>query len=220
MKFLAGKRLEDSAGIDGQRSPQISTGSRIWDSYRKKVSERTTTNPSSSSSTRDSKQQFPEFSSINPESEESISESLHIDIGEAVTSLNVCLANPGETPYSQVKWRCKGYSQQKIAKLSEGLLKWTDIACERVKDEWKRSDWTVERKVSIYQSPRWTAANHNCFTENFVCTENSRRVLCKKTTWHGDPKPWSKRKRFFLYLPYPKHGFSLPPQAVQLIQGF
>ena len=43
-------------------------------------------------------QQISEFSSTSPESEESDSESQHIDTGEAVASLNVCLASLDETP--------------------------------------------------------------------------------------------------------------------------
>ena len=59
-----------------------------------------------------------------------------IDTGEAVASLNVCLANLGETPYSQENGRGKGYSRQKVNKLTEAL-KQTGIACKTVNDDGK-----------------------------------------------------------------------------------
>ena len=94
-----------------EKVPHISLQSRICDYCRKKLAKELPPIPEPVPETAE--QQIPELSSTSPDSEDSDSESQHINRGEAVASLNICLANLGETPYSQalkglVK-QCKGY---------------------------------------------------------------------------------------------------------------
>ena len=42
-------------------------------------------------------------------------------VSEAVSSLNVCLAEIGETPFSRSRARSKTYSGQKVKKITEAL---------------------------------------------------------------------------------------------------
>ena len=85
------------------KAPNISPGSKICDSCRKKLSKLTS---------------VPTTPVISPESE---SES-YLDEQEITTSLNVCLSQIGETPYTKTKSsRRKSYSHRKIEKLTEAL---------------------------------------------------------------------------------------------------
>ena len=170
-----------------EKVPQISHGSRICDSCWKKLAwEEQPPIPEPDIL----EQQIPESSSTSPESN---SESHHIDTGEAVASLNICLANLGETPYSQAKRCGKGSSQQKVDKLTEAL-KWTGIASKTVNGDRKEmieqlKDETIPlTKVSMQLQILY------CFTKKLVCKENSRRVLCDKL--HGTAiKKLSQRER-------------------------
>ena len=169
----------------------------------KKVSNgRTTTNPRTRySRTADSRIQSPE----------SNSESHHIDTGEAVASLNICLANLGETPYSQAKRCGKGYSRQKVDKLTEAL-KWTGIASKTVNGDRKEmieqlKDETIPlTKVSSYKSytvlPKsWSVKK---IQEEFCVTNYMARQ--SKTL---------VKEKGILSLPNPKCGPSLSPQTVE-----
>ena len=86
-----------------ERASQISIGSKICDNYRKKLSKE----PAVHTPEPDS----PKPDSPSSETEES---KVYVHTPEAVASLNMCLADIGETPYSQVKGRGKTYSRQKF----------------------------------------------------------------------------------------------------------
>jgi hypothetical protein len=85
-----------------ERAPQISVGSKICDTCRKKLSREPVCNP--------------EPDSPSSETEE---DELYVQSPEAVSSLNKCLVELGETPCSKIKARGKKYSRQKVQKITE-----------------------------------------------------------------------------------------------------
>ena len=85
------------------KAPHISTGSKICDSCRKKLSKVSST---------------PSTPTVSPESDSEP----YLDKQDVVASLNVCLAEMGETPYSKTKMsRTRSYSQHKIEKMTEAM---------------------------------------------------------------------------------------------------
>ena len=56
-----------------------------------------------------------------PSSQATESDPLLSHSSEAVSSLNVCLAEIGETPFSQSRAWSKAYSKQKVKKITEAL---------------------------------------------------------------------------------------------------
>ena len=100
-----------------ERAPQISVGSKICDTCRKKLSKE----PS-----------IPIPYPDSPCSEVEDAEA-YIPSPEAVASLNMCLADIGETPYSCIKARGKKYSRQKVKKITEAIER-TIISGEAIDD--------------------------------------------------------------------------------------
>ena len=88
-----------------ERAPQISIGSRICDTCRKRLS-------------KEPAVLIPESDSPSSDLEEA---EVYVHTPEAVASLNVCLGDTGETPYSQTKARGKNYSKQKVRKITEAM---------------------------------------------------------------------------------------------------
>ena len=85
------------------KAPNISPGLEICDSCMKKLSKLTS---------------VPTTPVISPESESEP----NLDEQEITASLNVCLSQVGETPYTKTKSsRRKSYSNRKIKKLTEAL---------------------------------------------------------------------------------------------------
>ena len=56
-----------------------------------------------------------------PSSQATESDRLFSHGSEAVSSLNVCLAEISETPFSQSRARSKNYCRQKVKKITEAL---------------------------------------------------------------------------------------------------
>ena len=100
-----------------ERAPQIPIGSKICDTCRKKLSKQ------------------PPVLLPEPDSPSSVAEEpeVYVHIPEAVASLNVSLADIGETPYSRIKARGKKYSRQKVEKITEAM-KHTIISTETIDD--------------------------------------------------------------------------------------
>ena len=88
-----------------ERAPQISIGSKICDTCRKKLS-------------KEPPVFIPEPDSPSSEAEEA---ELYVQSPEVVSSLNKCLVELGETPYSQIKAHGKKYSRQKVQKITEAM---------------------------------------------------------------------------------------------------
>ena len=93
-----------------ESAPHVSIGSRICDTCRKKLSkEPPVLIP---------EPLIPEPDSPSPDAEET---EVYFQTPAAVSSLNKCLAEIGETPYSQSKARAKKYSRQKVKKITEAM---------------------------------------------------------------------------------------------------
>ena len=96
-----------------ERAPHISIGSKIYDTCRKKLSKELQDVTESILSESDPPSP--------PSSQATESDPLFSSASEAASSLNMYLAEIGETPYSQSKARSKNYSRQKMKKITETL---------------------------------------------------------------------------------------------------
>ena len=79
-----------------EQAPQMSIGSKIFDTCRKKLSK-----------------ERPASVTISDTSSETEEVEVYVQTPEAVSSLNRCLADLGETPYLQIKGRGKNCSRKK-----------------------------------------------------------------------------------------------------------
>ena len=183
-----------------ERAPQISVGSKICDTCRKKLSKE----PS-----------IPIPYPDSPCSEVEDAEA-YIPSPEAVASLNMCLADIGETPYSRIKAHGKKYSRQKVKKITE-VIERTIISGEAIDDG---SEMIQQLK------------------EKFQLTAQRSEQLQILTVL---PKSWSLKKiqqefsvpsymarkskelvkeKGILSLPGPKPGPSLPPETVEIVHTY
>ena len=183
-----------------ERAPNISIGSNICDTCRKKLSKELPVLP-------------PEPDSPSVEAEET---EVYVQTPAAVSSLNKCLVEIGETPYSQSKARAKNYSRQKVKNITEAMQR-TIITGEIVDDG---SEMTQQLK------------------EKFLTTTKMNEQLQILTVL---PKSWSVKKiqqefgvstymaqkskklvkeKGVLSLPDPKPGPSLLPETVDIVHAF
>ena len=96
-----------------ERAPHITIGMKICDTCRKKLNKES---PDATESV------ISEFNPPTlPSSQATESDPLFSHGSEAVSSLNVCLAEIGETPFSQSRGRSKAYCGQKVKKITEAL---------------------------------------------------------------------------------------------------
>ena len=101
-----------------ERARQISIGSKICDTCRKKLSKEShVSRPLFSELDPPSPPNPP--SSPNPEAKEH--ELLYYRTSVAVYSLNKCLAELGETPYSQSRASARNYPREKVKKITEAM---------------------------------------------------------------------------------------------------
>ena len=96
-----------------ERAPHITIGMKICDTCRKKLSKESPDVTESVTSELDPP--------TPPSPEATESDPLFSHGSEAVSSLNVCLAEIGETPLSHSRARSKTYSRQKVKKITEAL---------------------------------------------------------------------------------------------------
>ena len=183
-----------------ERAPQISIDSKICDTCRKKLSKEPTV-------------PIPEPDSPSSETEKA---EVYVHTPEAIHSLNMCLADIGETPYSQSKARGKNYSRQKVKQITEAMKR-TVISGETIDDG---SEMIQQLK------------------EKFQSTTRRSEQLQVLTVL---PKSWSllkiqqefgvsnymarKSKKLVeekgvLSLPGPKPGPSLLPETVDIVRSF
>ena len=157
------------------------------------------------------------MSSTSPEFEHSDSESQHTDKGEAVASLNVYLTSIGETPYSRAKGCGKGYSRQKVDKLTEAMKR-TGITCETMSDDGKE---IIEQLKGKFQS---TTSRHEQLQVLTVLPKNwSIKKIQDKfqvTSYMAQQSKMLVKDKGILSIPDPKRGPSLPPQTVKLVCQF
>ena len=96
-----------------ERAPHITIGMKICDTCRKKLSKESPDATESVTSELDPP--------TPPSSQATESDPLFSHSSEAVSSLNVCLAEIGETPFSQSRARSKTYCGQKAKKITAAL---------------------------------------------------------------------------------------------------
>ena len=158
-----------------EKAPQIPIGSKICDNCQKKLS-KVSSKPATPS----------------PVSEISDSER-YFDRQEAVTSLNVCLNEIGETPYSQVRSRGKGYSRQKVEKIRHWgalvLVRDHLMMVKKCLSNWKKNlRW-------------WLTAAKNCsfwlFYQKVGQWEESNRSFMYPTIWLENPKSFHRKNESF-----------------------
>ena len=122
-----------------ERAPQISIGSKICDTCRKKLS-------------KEPPVLIPEPDSPSSEAEDP---DVYVHSPEAAASLNMCLADIGETPYCHTKARGKKYSRQKVEKITEAMKRTiisreiTDDGSEMIQQLKEKFQSTAERSEQL-----------------------------------------------------------------------
>ena len=111
------KKLRSVSAWMCGRAPQITTGSKICNTCRKKLS-------------KDQPVLIPELDSSSSEADEA---EVFVQTPEAVSSLNMCLVDIGETPYSQSKDRARNCFRQKVKKITEAIK--CTVISEEVTDD-------------------------------------------------------------------------------------
>ena len=92
------KKLQPTTALMCEKAPEITVGFKICDTCRIKLSK---------------KSAEPDISQSEAEEE------YVVEKGESVASLNMCLADIGETPYSHDKGRGKKYQQEKVKRIAQ-----------------------------------------------------------------------------------------------------
>jgi len=141
---------------------------------------------------------------------------VYVHTPEAVASLNMCLADIGETPYSQVKGRGKTYSRQKVQKITEAMrrtvISWetTDDGSEMIqqlKEKFQSSTQRSEQLQILTVLPKsWSMKK---IQQEFGVSNNMARKAKELVEEKG-----------VLSLPGPKPGPSLPPETVDTVRTF
>ena len=122
-----------------ERAPQISIGSKICDTCRKKLS-------------KEPPVFLPEPDSPSSDPKEA---EVYVQIPEVVSSLNKCLVEIGETPYSQTKARGKNYSRHKVKKITEAMKRTvitgeaTDDGSEMIQQLKEKFQSTTQRSEQL-----------------------------------------------------------------------
>ena len=186
-----------------ERAPQVIIGSKICDTSRKKLSKE----PPALVSKQDSS------SSETAESEEP---EVYVHTPEAVASLNKCLADIGETPYSHSKCRGKKYSRQRVERITEAM-KCTLIGEETMDDGSKMLQQLKEKFQSTAQRgeklqiltvlPKsWslTKIQQEFGVSNYMAQKSKDLV----------------KEKGVLSPPGPKCGPSLPQETVDIVSSF
>ena len=156
---------------------------------------------------------IPEPDSPSSEAEEP---EVYIHSPEAVASLNMCLADIGETPYSHIKPRGKKYSRQKVEKITEALKR-TIISRETIDDG---SEMIQQLKEKFQSTPQRSE-------ELQILTVLPKSWSLKKIQQEFGVSNHMARtskdlvkEKGVLSLPGPKPGPSLPPETVDIVHAF
>ena len=96
---------------------------------------------------------------------------------EVVSSLNVCLAEISETPFSKSRARSKTYCGQKVKKITDALQR-TVITGAPTDDGTKMTQQLKEKQREEATS------SANSFTKELVSEEKYSRSLVSQNTWH------------------------------------
>ena len=183
-----------------ERAPQISIGSKICDTCRKKLN-------------KEPPVLIPEPDSPSSEAEEP---EVYVHTPEAVASLNMCLADLGETPYPHIKARGKKYSRQKVEKITEAMKR-TIISGETTDDGSEMIQQLKEKFRSTAQRSEQLQ----------ILTVLPKSLSLKKIQQEFGVSNYMARKskdlvkqKGVLSLPGPKPGPSLLPETVEIVHAF
>lgn len=186
------KRLRPVQAWMCERAPHISTGSKICDNCRKKLSKE-----SPSISETDSlplECESPIQSDYPPEEDE-----CYIQRSEAVFTLNKCLADIGETPFSHTKAQGKKYSRQKVEKITQAMkhtfisVETTDDGAEMIqqlKDKFRSTSQRSEQLQVLTVLPQsWSVKKiqHEFGVTNYMARKSKELV---KEKFPSRPKTW------------------------------
>ena len=147
-----------------ERAPHITIGMKICDTCRKKLSKESLDATEPVTSELDPP--------TPPSSQATESDPLFCHGSEAVSSLNVCLAEISETPFSKSRARSKTYCGQKVKKITEALQR-TVITGAPIDDgtemiqQLKEKFWETKRRSEQVQVP-----------EELVGEESTAGVWC------------------------------------------
>ena len=180
-----------------ERAPYISIGSKICDTCRKKLS-------------KESPVLTPEPDSPRPKAEEM---ELYVQTPAAVSSLNKCLAEIGETPYSQSKARAKNYSRQKITKAMHRTIITGEVVddgsemIQQLKEKFQATTKMNEHLQILTVLPKsWSVKKiQQEFGVSTYMAQKSKKLVNEKGV---------------LSLPDPKPGPSLLPETVDIVHAF
>ena len=191
-----------------ERAPHISIGSKICDTCRKKLSKelQDVTEPILSE---------PDLPSLSS-SQATESDPLFSSASEAASSLNMYLAEIGETPYSQRKARSKSYSRQKVKKITEALQHTVIIGApiddgtemiQQLKEKFQETRKGNEQVQVLTVLPKsWSVKK---IQQEFGVSEYLARQSKKLVEERG-----------ILSLPGPLRGPSLPSETVDTVCMF
>ena len=179
--------------------PHITIGMKICDTCRKKLSKESTESVTS------------ELDPPTPPSSQATeSDPLFSHGSEAVSSLNVCLAEIGETPFSQSRARSKTYCGQKVKKITEALQRTVITGApiddgtemiQQLKEKFREAKRRSEQVQVLTILPKsWSVKK---VQQEFGVSEYLARQSKKLVEERG-----------ILSLPGPSRGPSLPPETV------
>ena len=146
-------------------------------------------------------------------SEATSSDPLFSDASEAASSLNMCLAEIGETPYSQSRARSKCYSRQKMKKITEASQRTViteapiDEATEMIKqlkEETKKRSEQVQVLTVLPKSWSLKKIQQEFGVSEYLARQSKKLV----------------EERGILSLPGPLRGPSLPSETVDTVCAF
>ena len=183
-----------------ERAPQIFIGSKICDTCRKKLS-------------KEPPVFIPEPDSPSSDPEEA---EVYVQTPEVVSSLNKCLVEIGETPYSQTKARGKNYSRHKVKKITEAMKRTvitgeaTDDGSEMIQQLKEKFQSTTQRseqlQILTVLPKSWSLKKiqQEFGVSNYMARKSKELV----------------KEKGVLSLPSPKPGPSLPPETVEMVHVF
>ena len=201
-----------------ERAP-ISMGSMICDSCRKKlgkvpvdVHDEPDSSPDKSNSDQEVDVDLPylEFDSSE----------VYVDSAEAISSLNHCLAEIGETPFLKHKAHQRCYPEQKIKKIADAMKRTfiADIDCdnnigdgdeiiEQLKKKFKETTSKSEKLQILTVLPQsWTHKKIQYVFQTSEYMARKSKQLIREKGIHSSPNP--------------RLGHSLPCKTVDLIKNF
>ena len=191
------------------RAPHISMGSKICDTCRKKLSESDMPNPLFS-------EPDPPSSPRPPSPEANEQEPFYLQTSAVVSSLNQCLVEIGETPYSQSRARAKGYPREKVKRITEAMQRMvipgepTDDGTEMLQQLKEKFQSTTKRNEQLQ-----------------VLTVLPKSWSIKKIQQEFGVSTYMARKskklveeKGILSLPDPVRGHSLLQETVDFVRDF